>query len=480
MPDPRGDKRMPMIVDLAAPHITPPERITSPDGWLAAIVDEVWAGVVLSYNGDTAPAARNRVLNPSAEVDLANTALYSFGTRARVTTDARYGTASIQHTQTSGGTFCGSRYTIEPAPAGTVLQASAWVKVPGTGTTVFFAFRSASATLGTVSVGTPTANQWVRVSAQYTVPAGQTCTEVAVAYNGPVGVVWLADAMQVEIGVSAPSDYVDGSLPGGAWEGAANASPSIRVTAVPDVADVMQVRIVRQDPGAAAPVPVRSADPAWAIEGVGTAYDSEAPLGVAVVYTATPVYADGSTGPASSLAVTVPAPEAGEDRDLWIKSVDEPGLSMRVMVVDWSGGSSTARQDTTEIAGSPYMAVAYDTASAEAYQVTVDVGPEDVDQVRELLRAGVLLAQARPGYLFPDSFHVPGDVTGPTPTGKLGSSEGYRFAWTIQPVARPDTAGQPMRLPGWSWDALAERFASWDAVAASYGSWASLSTDGAI
>jgi hypothetical protein len=295
---------MPMIVDPAAPHVTPPDRITSPDGWLAAIVDELWAGVVLSVD-----------------------------------------------------------YT----------------------------------------AGTPLAG----------------------------------------------------------------------------AATVMQVRITRTDPGAA-PVPVRSADLAWAIEGVGTAYDSEAPLGVAVVYTAVPVYADGTTGPSSSLAVTVPAPEPGADRDLWLKSLDEPGLSMRVMVVEWSGGSSAARQDTAEIAGSPYIAVAYDTASAEAVQVTVDVPPADVDRMRELLRSGVLLAQARPGYLFPDAFHVPGDVSGPTPTGKLGSSEGYRFGWTITPVARPDTVEQPMRLPAWSWDRLAEQVGTWDAVAASYSTWASLSTNGAV
>lgn len=293
---------MPMIVDPAAPHVTPPDRITSPDGWFAAIVDELWAGVVLSV------------------------------------------------------------------------------------------------------------------------------------------------------------DYTDG-------------------TALPGAASVMQVRITRTDPGAA-PVPVRSADPAWAIEGVGTAYDSEAPLGVAVVYTAVPVYADGSTGPSSSLAVTVPAPEPGDDRDLWIKSVDEPGLSLRAMLVDWSGASATARQDTTDIAGSPYVAVAYDVHAAEAVQVVVDVPPDEVDRVRELLRSGVLLAQARPGYYFPDAFHVPGDITGPTPTGKLGSSGGYRFGWTITPVARPDTADQPMRLPSWSWDTLEDAFGTWDAVAASYSSWASLSTNG--
>ncbi|MFG2458161.1 hypothetical protein ACGFWE_13970 [Streptomyces sp. NPDC048523] len=245
-----------------------------------------------------------------------------------------------------------------------------------------------------------------------------------------------------------------------------------------DAAEVMRVRIVRQDPAAAVPVAVRSGDTAWAVEGAGTAYDAEAPLGVGVVYTATAIYADGSTGPSSSLAVTVPAPEPGDDRDLWIKSLDEPALSMRAMLVDWSGATAAGRQDSADVAGSPYRAVAYDEHAAESVQIVVDVAPEDVDRMRALLRSGVLLAQARPAYLFPDSFHVPGDITGPTPTGKLGSSEGYRFGWTIDPVERPDATGQPMRLPGWSWDVVADRFATWDAVAASYPSWASLSTNG--
>ncbi|WP_431784320.1 hypothetical protein [Streptomyces chumphonensis] len=247
-----------------------------------------------------------------------------------------------------------------------------------------------------------------------------------------------------------------------------------------DAVDVRQVRIVRQDPGAASPVPVRSGDTAWAIEGVGTAYDHEAPLGVAVVYTATAVYADGSEGPSSSLSVTVPAPEPGDDEDLWLKSLDAPGLSARVMIVSWQTPTSAARQTAVDVAGSPYRAVAYDEHGAETVQVVVDVPPERVEQVRELLRSGVLLAQVRPGYLTPDAFFVPGEITGPTPTGKLGSSGGYRFGFTIEPIARPDTAGQPLRLPGWSWDHLAAQFATWDAVAASYSSWASLSTNGVL
>lgn len=176
--------------------------------------------------------------------------------------------------------------------------------------------------------------------------------------------------------------------------------------------------------------------------------------------------------------MTVPAPEPGDDRDLWIKSLDDPGLSVRVMIVEWSGATSAGRQDAVDIAGSPYRQLAYDEHGAEVVQVTVDVPPELVGQMRALLRSGALLAQVRPGYLQPDAYFVPGDITGPAPTGRLGSSEGYRFGFTVEPLARPDTIGQPLRIPGWSWDDVAARYATWDAIAASYSSWASLSTNG--
>lgn len=469
---------MPMIVDPSAPQITPPATVVSPEGWLTAVVDAPWAGVVLSYNGATPPAVRNLVLNPSTEVDLSNTALYSWGTRERVTTDARYGSACVQHTQTSGGTFCGTQYAIEPAAAGKVLRASAYVKVPGTGTTCFFSFRSASTTLGTVSVGTPAAGTWQRITAEFVVPAGQTCTQVAPAYNAPTGTVWWSDAMQVEAGVTAASAYVDGSLPGGSWEGQAHASPSIRATAVPNAAAIRKVRILRTSAGNAN-APVRSGDLAWAVEGIGQAYDHEAPLGVPSIYTATPQYADGTWGPATSLAVTPPAPAPNEFADLWVKSVDDPGLSMRAMLLDPAGTTSAGRQDTASRSGSAYTAVAYDTAGAPSETVTVDVPTERVDQMRELLRSGVLLAQVRPEYKTPDRFFVPGDVA-EKPTGKLGSSGGYQFTFDIVPIERPATEGQHMAAPGWSYDALAAQFATYDAVEASYPSYASLASNGAV
>lgn len=468
---------MPMIVDLDAPLIEPPETVTSPDGWFTAVVDEPWAGVVLSYNADTPSAARNLALNPSTEIDLSNTLLYSFGTRARITSDAWVGAACIQHTQTAGSGLCGTRYTIEAAPEGTVLTASVRVKLDGTGTTALFVFRSSSATLGSVNVGTPTPGQWVEVTAQFTVPAGQTCTEVAIAYNAPVGAVWLSDAMMVEADVAAPSDYIDGDQPNCVWDGAPHASTSQLVTAAPNVADIRKVRIVRQDPGAAAPLPVRSADTAWAIEGVGTAYDHEAPLGVAVVYTATPIYADGTEGAPSSLAVTLPAPVRGP-QDVWIKSVDEPGLSARVTVRSWPDLTWSARIEQASVEGSRFPVASQDVYAAASSDIVIDAEGSQIEVLEQLLATpGVRLIQTRPDYHRPDQFVLFGDVQqvmDSTPT------ESRSYQASVIQVARPDTAGQPMRLPAWSWDAVGVQFATWDAFSASFASWASASVNGAL
>src|SRR5690348_6161615 len=47
---------------------------------------------------------------------------------------------------------------------------------------------------------------------------------------------------------------------------------------------------------------VRSGDPAWAPGGLGFAYDHEAPLSTSTAWTAVPIFADGSTGSASTAA----------------------------------------------------------------------------------------------------------------------------------------------------------------------------------
>ncbi|WP_263170690.1 hypothetical protein [Streptomyces sp. SCSIO ZS0520] len=263
------------------------------------------------------------------------------------------------------------------------------------------------------------------------------------------------------------------------WAGVYLAVDYTAAVPLPAADQVHRVRIVRQDPSAAEAAPVRSADSAWALEGVGQAYDHEAPLGVGVTYTATPQYADGSWGTPTSLGLTVPAPAPGRTRDLWIKSIEQPGLSLRVAYGPAQGTTSGGRQDSAARSGSPYSAIAYDTAAAPAETVTVDVLTGQVEQFRELIRSGVLLAQVRPGYRIPDRYFVPGDVA-EKPTGKLGATGGYAVTFDVVPIERPATAGQPMCAPGWTYDDLAAAFATYDAVTASYPSYAALATNGAV
>ncbi|MEH0627809.1 hypothetical protein [Streptomyces stelliscabiei] len=244
-------------------------------------------------------------------------------------------------------------------------------------------------------------------------------------------------------------------------------------TPLADAADVRKVRITRLDPGGV-PSVVRSADQAWAVGGVGVAYDHEAPLGVAVAYQAVPEFADGTTGPTSSVSVALADPVA--PLDVWIKSIDTPGLSALVTVTAWPQLQWAARVDRADVTGSRYPGTAQDVYGASTSEISIDAVGDAIETVRELLTTpGVRLLQTRSDYHRPDQYAVFGDVTEgiqATPTG------GRTFTAGITEVERPDTAGQPLRMPDWSYDAVAGAYATYDAVEAAYSSFASLATNG--
>lgn len=260
------------------------------------------------------------------------------------------------------------------------------------------------------------------------------------------------------------------------WAGVVLAVDYTAGTPLADAADVVKVLITRQDPGAAAAAPVRGANTAWALEGVGQGYDHEAPLGVGVTYTARPQYADGGWGPESSLGITVPAPSPVAD--VWLKSIDLPGASARVTVTAWPQLAWAARIDQAAVAGSAFPAAAQDVYGAAASEITLDADGDAIDTVRGLLTTpGVLLLQTRLAYRRPDMFVLlsdPAEAVDGTPDGSR------TFTASVIQVARPDTTGQPMRMPEWSYDVLAGEYASYDAVAAAYSSYASLATNGVI
>ncbi|MFT2014586.1 hypothetical protein ACMA1D_01875 [Streptomyces sp. 796.1] len=247
-------------------------------------------------------------------------------------------------------------------------------------------------------------------------------------------------------------------------------------TPLAGAADVRKIRITRLDPGAAGGAPVRSADSAWAVGGVGVAYDHEAPLGVAVAFSVTPTFADGSTGPASSVSVTVPAPTA--PADVWIKSIDTPDLAARVTVTAWPSLAWAARIDQADIAGSAFPVTSQDVYSAAASDITIDADGPAIEVIRRLLTTpGVRLIQTVAGYHRPDMYVLlsdPAEGIDTTPDGARTFTAG------VVQVARPSTAGQPLRMPGWSFDVVAGQYATFDAVAAAFSTFAALATNGAV
>jgi hypothetical protein len=260
------------------------------------------------------------------------------------------------------------------------------------------------------------------------------------------------------------------------WAGVVLAVDYTASTPLAGAADVLQVLITRQDPGADAPVPVRSADLAWALAGIGTAYDHEAPLGVGVVYTARPLYADGTWGPASSLAVTVPEPS--QPADVWIKSIDDPGLSARVVVRSWPSLTWGATIDSSPIEDSRYPATAQGAYTSSSSDIVIDADGGAIESLETLLTTpGVRLLQTGPGSHRPDQYVLFGDIE-QAMDGLPRESRSY--AASLIQVARPDTTGQPMRMPGWSYDALAAQLATYDAVASAYPTYRALAVRGLL
>ncbi|MCP9205495.1 hypothetical protein [Streptomyces cucumeris] len=288
----------------------------------------------------------------------------------------------------------------------------------------------------------------------------------------------IVDPLAPPVTLPTPAVSADGWLTAvldPAWSGVVLSVDYTAATPLAGVADVRKVLITRLDPGAAGSVPVRGADLAWCIEGVGAAYDHEAPLGRAVTYTARPTYADGTTGPASSVAVTLPDPSG--QADVWIKSLDEPGVSARVTVTSWPALSWAARIDSADVMGSRYPITSQDEYKAASSDITLDAEGDAIEIMRKLLTTpGVRLLQTRADARRPDQFVLLGDPAEAIDTTPTGART---FTAQVTEVERPPTAGQPMRMPGWSYDALAAAWDSYDAVASAYSSFASLATNGA-
>jgi hypothetical protein len=226
-----------------------------------------------------------------------------------------------------------------------------------------------------------------------------------------------------------------------------------------------RVRVVRAGADGVE-VPVRGGDLAWAPGGVAIAYDHEAPLGQPCVWYAYPVSASGEVG-ARSEGVALAIPEPQPTRDVWIKSVSQPDLSLRVRVESWPALEYGARQERFDVEGAPAPVMRVDVWSLPTSSVTIetDTLAEREALLQLLTTSTTVLVQTRQEYGRPDAYWVPGAVT-ETMTGDAGDPH---RSWTVPVTAvdRPPTVDTPLRIPSRSyrdsalqWPTYADRTAT--------------------
>lgn len=419
---------MPIIIDPDLPEPEPPVTATGPDGVLTATVDAQYAGVLLvaDYTG----WGPTYVANPGIDANTTGWTAYQLGgttTLTRNTSTPLTGAGSLQMAWTAGSTSAGAYLTLgEAIPAGSRVTIKFHGRCPNVmPTRLRCGLADASGNFLVFDLD-PAATETAYV-VNTTVPEGETLTRVYFYANGGMGSSgsWLLD----DVEVLRPLDGV---------------------------------RFIRTNPDGSQ-VAVRSGDVALAPGRIAVAYDHEAPLGVGVGWHAVPVLGGVEGEPSDGVTLSVPAPEW--PLDLWLKSLEDPGLSLRVQVEEWAELATSAQASTVQALDGKYPQVNFRTRTATTSTITVIT--EDLvtlEQMRALIDSGLLLVQTRAEYGRPDQFVLPGGVS------EVMTAKAYhptrRWQLELTEVQRPSTTGQRLRVIGRSYQDRLEAFPTYSDVPA--------------
>jgi hypothetical protein len=224
----------------------------------------------------------------------------------------------------------------------------------------------------------------------------------------------------------------------------------------------LQVRFTR-----GAGVTVRSGDPAWAPGGLAYAYDHEAPLGAASVWTATPIWQDGTVGSDSVSVAVVVDPMDGEV-DCWIKPLGNADKALGLQVhTDRIEESYDARVQVVDVLGRGLPAASWDKRRMAAMSITLRTATKA--QKGSLLGAldeGPLLVQLNPVYGIDDFYAVPDASTLRYFQGMWSAQRDIPTSFV--PIARPATIDAPMRWPGKSYAAVSLPLATYAGRTSAY------------
>lgn len=195
---------------------------------------------------------------------------------------------------------------------------------------------------------------------------------------------------------------------------------------------------------------VRSGNTARATGGVAYAYDHEGDLGEPVSWRAVPVDRDGTDGtPSAVVALTLPAP--ADPSDGWLKSTVNPDASIMARLALAEENGRGLRVTLDEVTGSEYPVAAWDVPTALSVVVTIRTDTRaEYEAVVALIKEGPLLLQARDETGLPSNLHVL--AVGQLRAERLAETglgwKARHWSLALQCIARPDTQGVPLRIPG--------------------------------
>ena len=411
---------MPILADPNAPEPTPPVQWWSPDGLVRLIEDPAWSAVWIVADFGTV----NLVGNPGGETDTSGWTPPSGVTVSRDTTNPITGTASLKFTVTAGGSDKMPQYDVTSTKGvGSVVTALASVRNDSVATRTFrtrvfetndFANRDdAAVTLGPGEQATVRVKHAKTTTATTRITPGMMSTQT--------GDMWSVDDVMI----------VDGDYDG-----------PFRLPSYPAV---KRIRVVRTNPDGSQVI-VRGANPSWASGGIGVAYDFEPPLNSPISYYVEGLGWRGETILATSQSVSM---QTSEPSRAWLKSVDDPSLSLQVRVADWDEGGRDADVTLTKVLGRRRPVANLGTPSGWSGTLSVITsGRDEYDAMQGLMDSGVMLLQT------PDAMGMPRDLyvvrTGEMPVGRYGlmSSGWRRFEVALTEVDPPPSDDQPARIPG--------------------------------
>lgn len=222
---------------------------------------------------------------------------------------------------------------------------------------------------------------------------------------------------------------------------------------------------------------VRSGDTAPAPGGVAVAYDHEAPTGGPVSWVATPIYAGGYEGaPTQPAAIAVVAPPPSR---VWLKSLQDPDLSVLVRVATAEEAGRAFRTSLTPAVGNPLPSGGWDTPMGWAGDVAFRTDTQaEYDALVEVLSSGVLLMQSPDCAGLPQQLYVlPSGVMAAKRMAGATTGQGWKYRiWPIglTEVPRPATVDSPLMIPGLSYDDLPGAYATYDTLLATVPSYLAL------